>query len=605
MTRPVLAYRIDVDNPSSQYIRVSLEIDAEFEENILEISFPRWVPGSYFIREPMQYVSEIEASCGDGKNLLCKREGVDRVKVIGVKNQSKIKISWELICREMTVRSTHVDSTHIHMMPPFTFMFPTKGIDKNWKNNEIKFAASLPDSWESVTQMNHVKTTKNGKSRLWEYTSENRDRFLDSILEANANPSHSWTVDGRKHTLKLWDSGGYHFDENMVAKFIEDATKIIKEHNALFGAPDWNEYITVLHFTNSSRGGLEHEDSQTSMMPRKSLMPGNKSEYLDLISLFSHEYLHQWNVKRLRPKNFVEYDLQQEVNTDLLWWFEGGTSWMGDMICLRSGAWDEKQYRKDFTRKLKRHYSRNGANYESLAESSHDAWIHLYRRHEYSSERQVNYYLEGELAIFVLDSEMRKRNKGQFGVDDLMSRLYRKHSIEVSDKKQRGITRKSIRSELVSIPGCLRLGKLLDELMYERKAPDILSAMKNFGIELTSDEKDSESILDVKPGWLGINLSTKPNNVKVQSHLQNSPARGTLMPGDEIIHVDKIRVSDSASLGLALKGKEGQEVKLGYAREGVYQEASLICGSVPINNTTMKGKGNSRWMSTIESKIVN
>ena len=38
--------------------------------------------------------------------------------------------------------------------------------------------------------------------------------------------------------------------------------KIIKEHNALFGIPDWKEYITVLHFTNSSRGGLEHEDSQ-------------------------------------------------------------------------------------------------------------------------------------------------------------------------------------------------------------------------------------------------------------------------------------------------------------------------------------------------------
>ena len=100
------------------------------------------------------------------------------------------------------------------------------------------------------------------------------------------------------------------------------------------------------------------------MMPRKSLMKGNKSEYLDLISLFSHEYLHQWNVKRLRPKNFLDYDLQREVNSDLLWWFEGGTSWMGDIICLRSGAWDEEQYRKDF-RKYKRHLSRNGANYES------------------------------------------------------------------------------------------------------------------------------------------------------------------------------------------------------------------------------------------------
>ena len=347
----------------------------------------------------------------------------------------------------MTVRSTHLDNSHLHMMPPFTFLLPTRGIDKSWKDNSIYFSASLPKEWEAVTQMDLLKVEENGDVKEWSYVCENRDRFLDSILEANSNESIAWEVDGRNHILKLWDSGGYNFDKEMVDKFIEDATKIIKEHNALFGTPDWKEYITVLHFTNSSRGGLEHEDSQTSMMPRKSLMKGNKSEYLDLISLFSHEYLHQWNVKRLRPKNFLDYDLQREVNSDLLWWFEGGTSWMGDIICLRSGAWDEEQYRKDFTRKYKRHLSRNGANYESLAESSHDAWIHLYRRHEFSSERQINYYLEGELAIFVLDSEMRKRTRGKIGVDDLMSNLYRKHTIEAKDPKQRGINRKIIRKE--------------------------------------------------------------------------------------------------------------------------------------------------------------
>ena len=143
----------------------------------------------------------------------------------------------------------------------------------------------MPKEWEAVTQMDLLEVEENGMKRVV-IRSENRDRFLDSILEANSNESIAWEVDGRNHILKLWDSGGYDFDKEMVDKFIEDATKIIKEHNALFGIPDWKEYITVLHFTNSSRGGLEHEDSQTSMMPRKSLMKGNKSEYLDLYPYF-------------------------------------------------------------------------------------------------------------------------------------------------------------------------------------------------------------------------------------------------------------------------------------------------------------------------------
>ena len=51
------------------------------------------------------------------------------------------------------------------------------------------------------------------------------------------------------------------------------------------------------------------------MVPRTALHPGHVEEYRDLVSLFSHEYVHQWNVKRLRPKRFLDYDLQREVNT--------------------------------------------------------------------------------------------------------------------------------------------------------------------------------------------------------------------------------------------------------------------------------------------------
>ena len=95
------------------------------------------------------------------------------------------------------------------------------------------------------------------------------------------------------------------------------------------------------------------------MMPRKSLQEGNEEQWRDLVSLFSHEFLHQWNVKQLRPKNLLNYELQREVHSDLLWWFEGLTSWLGDILCLRSGAWTEEDWRKDWTRKMKRHTDRN------------------------------------------------------------------------------------------------------------------------------------------------------------------------------------------------------------------------------------------------------
>ena len=97
----------------------------------------------------------------------------------------------------------------------------------------------------------------------------------------------------------------------MLERFMHDIQNIIAEHHALFGPLD-EPYHTILHLTDGGRGGLEHSNSQTSMVPRTSLQPGHVEDYRDLVSLFSHEYVHQWNVKRLRPKLFLDYDLQRK-----------------------------------------------------------------------------------------------------------------------------------------------------------------------------------------------------------------------------------------------------------------------------------------------------
>ena len=88
-----------------------------------------------------------------------------------------------------------------------------------------------------------------------------RDRLLDGIIEVNSNENIHFKVDGRNHVLKLWDSGGFQTDSSMVTRFI-DMKKIIKEYHALFGVPDWGDYVTVLQLTEKSRGGLEHLNSQ-------------------------------------------------------------------------------------------------------------------------------------------------------------------------------------------------------------------------------------------------------------------------------------------------------------------------------------------------------
>ena len=577
-----LHFHIDANEGASRRFTVAITVNGSFSGNILEFRFPRWVPGSYFIREPIQHLTDLSATI-DGKSATAKRIDVDGVRIQGVSSAKSVTISYRLLAIEMTCRANHIDETHLHMMPPYTWMIPSRGIENNRLEQRHKVTLDKPKNWHTATQLP-------GKEGEW--YAEGRDELLDGIMESNANEMYSFEVDGCIQYLKIWDSGGFESSLDRTKEFVSAMEKIVREHYALFGTPEWKEYFTILHLTESGRGGLEHLRSQTSMMPRRALQNGNEDDWRDLISLFSHEFLHQWNVKRLRPKNFLDYELQKEVHSDLLWWFEGLTSWLGDVICLRSGAWSEEDYRKDWTRKMKRHLQRNGMEHESLQESSHDAWIHLYCPNSYSREVHISYYLEGELAVFCLDVEIRKRSKGEYGLDDVLVKLYNKHHIDAEDP---GINHSDIKRELVNIPGARRLGSFLDELVSGRKSPLVEDAIKKLGMAMVPEKEE-------KGGWLGLNLSAKSGAVKVTTHHSNSPCRDFIHTGDEIIAVNNLRIRNVKELNAAIFDKIDNEIEITICRQAVLQRVVVKPISNPNYKVKLDGKGNKIWRSIADTK---
>ena len=599
-------FAIDATDGATRYLHVRITISPPFTAKKLTLKFPRWVPGSYFIREPMQYLTGISCHQND-KDASFKRKAVDTVEVKIDDLSSDLVINYKILGIELSVRSTHIDNSHLHMMPPFTFLLPTSGIDQSRMDMNHRIDLYCPTEWTPATQLRlefddlDANSLIGKTANMFSFSAPDRDRLLDGIMEVNSNKNINFKVDGRNHILKLWDSGNFHPDEKMVDRFIEDMKKIVKEYHALFGVPDWGEYVTILQLTEKSRGGLEHLNSQTSMLPRVCLIDGFDDEYRDLISLFSHEYMHQWNVKRLRPKNFIHYDLQQEIHTDLLWWFEGCTSWLGDMLCVRSGAWSEEDWRKDMERKLARHTVRNGSEHESLAESSHDAWIHLYRSHSFSREIQISYYLEGELAIFCIDAELRKRSKGKHGICNLMVRLCEKYALGYPNSIQIGVDYNDIRKELVNMSGGRNLGLHLDKLVFDKSAPDIAKALEYYGIKLKSKVTKNNQLSN---SWLGLNLSDTTGKVTVTSHQTDSPLRQLIMPGDEIISINRLRINSIKSLKSILAKLDPSNVEICYSHEGVIKFDKIDLRVEPELKNKLDGKGNAKWRDYIASRVI-
>ena len=199
----------------------------------------------------MQYLTGLNC-LQQGNSIHFKRKAVDSVEVKLADLNSVVTIDYRILGIELSVRSTHIDESHLHMMPPFTFLLPTSGIDKSRMELNHKITLYSPSDWIPATQLTPINNRTNIESMVgntanqFDFMAPNRDELLDGIIESNSNPNLSHIVDGRKHILKLWDSGGNEVDQEMIERFIADMEKIIKEHHAF-----WNPKVGRLHYNHS------------------------------------------------------------------------------------------------------------------------------------------------------------------------------------------------------------------------------------------------------------------------------------------------------------------------------------------------------------------
>jgi predicted metalloprotease with PDZ domain len=145
-----------------------------------------------------------------------------------------------------------------------------------------------------------------------------------------------------------------------------------------------------------------------------------------LLGLISHEYFHTWNVKRLRPAEFARYDYTQENYTELLWFFEGFTSYYDDLLLRRAGLIDDAQYLKLLNKTINQVLQTPGREVHSVAQSSFEAWTKYYRQDANSPNLTVSYYTKGALVALCLDLSLRQHGvkNHSLSLDDVMRALW-------------------------------------------------------------------------------------------------------------------------------------------------------------------------------------
>jgi predicted metalloprotease with PDZ domain len=135
--------------------------------------------------------------------------------------------------------------------------------------------------------------------------------------------------------------------------------------------------------------------------------------------LLPHEYVHSWNGKYRRPADLTTSDYEKPMQDDLLWVYEGLTSYLGDTLSARSGLRTPDQFRDNLAMLAARLDHVPGRTWRNLQDTADGvpsmqgapgAWE--------SWRRTVDYYDEDVLNWLWVDTIIREQTHGQKSMDD-------------------------------------------------------------------------------------------------------------------------------------------------------------------------------------------
>jgi predicted metalloprotease with PDZ domain len=410
--RAPIEYRIELHDPHAHQYRVTLTLPEPALQQ--RLSLPVWIPGSYMVREFGRHLSRLEARQGRRAVALTQLDKTTWQAACG--GRAALELSYLVYAFDTSVRTAFLDAQR-GFFNGTSLCLRVEG--REAETHAIAFG-KLPRGWQVATAMR-----AKGAGR---YLAGSYDELVDHPFELGTFWRGKFKAHGVPHECVVAGAWPGFDGERLLA----DTQRICEAQIAFWHGPrkpkpPFERYVFLLNAVDDGYGGLEHRAS-TALITRRRDLPQQgvaalTEGYVTLLGLISHEYFHAWNVKRLKPASFARLDYTRENYTELLWFFEGFTSYYDDLLLRRAGLIDAARYLGLVAKTINGVAATPGRQVQSVAQSSFDAWVKYYRSDENTPNATVSYYTKGSLVALALDLTLRREGRGT--LDDLMRWLWR------------------------------------------------------------------------------------------------------------------------------------------------------------------------------------
>ena len=520
---PAIAYTLQFV-PQTHTVVVTADLAVGGRPHV-ELFMAVWTPGSYMVREYARQVTALDAADAERPDtpLSVIKVRKNRWQVTVTPQVRTLRVTYRLYCREMTVRTSWVDHGFALLNGAATFISATDALAQP---HDVRL--ELPPTWQSV----HTALPPHPDGAPWHFRASDFDTLVDCPIVAGNACAHPFTVDNKDHVLATVD-GGDIWDNRRA---VQDVEKIVQYQARFWGGLPYDRYV-FLNILAGGRGGLEHKSS--CVLAASRWAQDSRADYIEWLGLVSHEFFHVWNIKRLRPVELGPFHYEQENTTRSLWVSEGFTAYYDDLLVHRAGLTNPKEYLQALSKSIQTLQTTPGRTVQSLAESSFDAWIKLYRRDENSDNVAISYYTKGCVVAFLLDTRIRVATANAQSLDTLMRLAFTRYAGE------RGFTDAQWRDLASEVAG-VDLHAFFAHAVDSTQELDYAEALAWYGLAFVEADDKSGKVDAVAPkaGWLGISTKNDAGRLVISEVRRGGPGAAVgLNVDDEVIAIDAYRVT--------------------------------------------------------------
>lgn len=413
-SRPI-QISVDATHASSQKIlHADLEIPAL--PGPLTLYYPKWMPADHSPDGPIANLAGLRFAAG-GKELSWRRDLADmytfHVEVPRGANVVTAHVDFLLSAPGPTIDFAASSSAHLLILmwnqvllypagqPAGEILFqPSLQLPRGWK-----FNTALPVASRSGDRINFAPVALD----LLVDSPVQSGEFVRVIplTEAGQSPPNELDVAAD-------DAWALEISPALVEKY----KQLVVQADALYQSKHYRDYHFLLTLSDNVLPlGQEHHESSDDRVAENTLADPNRA--LLEAGLFPHEYTHSWNGQYRRPTGLATPDFQQPMKGDLLWVYEGLTTYLGTVLTARSGLWTAEQAREDLAATASMLDHRAGRTWRSLQDTADAAQILYFSPGEWSSYRRgTDFYPESVLLWLEADVIIRRQTQGQKSLDD-------------------------------------------------------------------------------------------------------------------------------------------------------------------------------------------